>query len=109
MRSPEPLPVMPLSMPAPAVLDDLRVHVAVLDHHGIVEHRHVGHAAIGVAGVEVAAEQRVLLGGRPVRQRLADQVARCAFRTRRRLPEGSNSSTSTRTDTQARQVSQAGR
>ena len=47
-----------------AVLGDERVDDAVLDHHGVVEHRHVGHAAIGMARVDVAAEEGELLGGR---------------------------------------------
>jgi hypothetical protein len=49
--------------------------VAVLDHHRIVEHGHVDHAAVGVAGVEIAPEQRILVGGWPVRHDRADDVA----------------------------------
>ena len=33
---------------ARAVLDHLGRDVAVLDHHGVVEHRHVGHAAVAM-------------------------------------------------------------
>ena len=54
---------------AAAILDDAGVDVAVLDHHRVVEHRHVGHAAVRMARVEVAAEQGVLVGGGPVRRR----------------------------------------
>ena len=45
------------------VFDDLRVHMGILDHHRVIEHRHVGHAAALVAVVEIAAKQRVLLAG----------------------------------------------
>ena len=56
-----------------AVFGDDRVDVAVLDHHRIVEHRHVGHAAVGMALVEIGAEQRILLGRRLGRNDRADQ------------------------------------
>ena len=59
---------------APAVFDDARVDVAVLDHHGVVEHGHVRHAAVAVAGVEIGAEHRILLGGRHRHPHLADHV-----------------------------------
>src|SRR3712207_8573963 len=36
--------------------------------------RSVGHAAVGVARVHVAAEERILLRGRTVGQGLADQI-----------------------------------
>ncbi len=48
--------------------------MAVLDHHGVVEHGHVGHAAVAVAGVEIGAEHRILLGGRRRRAHVADNV-----------------------------------
>ena len=65
---PAPRPVMAVSGPRRRYSMTLRLDVGVLDHHGVVEHRHVGHAAVGVAGVEIAAEQRILLGGRAVRR-----------------------------------------
>jgi hypothetical protein len=34
---------------APPIFDDARLDVTVLDHHGVVEHGHVGHAAVAVA------------------------------------------------------------
>ena len=94
--------------PAPAVFDHAGLDVAVLDHHGVVEHGHVGHAAVAMAEVEIGAEHRILLGGRHRDAHLADQVAlRSAMR--RMLRVGRKSSATTRTETQARQVSQAGR
>src|SRR6185503_16639860 len=42
----------------------LRVVDAVLHHHGVVEHAHVGHAAVGVTRIDVGAKQRILLRGR---------------------------------------------
>ena len=57
-----------------AVFGQRRVDVAVFDHHRIVEHRHVGHAAVGMARVEVTAEQRVLLARRFVGRCVADDV-----------------------------------
>ncbi|MGY4333619.1 hypothetical protein ACVWWG_008036 [Bradyrhizobium sp. LB7.2] len=65
---------MPLSGTAPAVLDDAGFDVAVLDHHGVVEHGHVGHAAMAVTGIEIGAEHRILLGGRHRAALLADDV-----------------------------------
>ena len=60
--------------PAPAVFDHLGVDMRVLDHHGVVEHRHVRHAAAAVARIEIGAEQRVLLGRRLGVVHGADQV-----------------------------------
>ena len=57
------------------VLGHEGVDDAVLHHHRVVEHGHVGHAAVGVARVDVAAEQRVLLGGRRRLQPAGDEVA----------------------------------
>src|SRR5205807_4605464 len=57
-----------------AVLDDAGLDVAVLYHHGVVEHGHVGHAAMAVAGIEIGAEHRILLGGRHRAALLADDV-----------------------------------
>ena len=48
---------------APPVFDDAGLDMAVLDHHGVVEHRHVGHAAVAMARIEIGAENRVLLRG----------------------------------------------
>ncbi len=59
---------------APAVFDQAGVDVAVLDHHGVVEHGHVGHAAVAVAGVEIGAEHRILLGSGRRRADVADDV-----------------------------------
>ncbi len=43
------------------IFGDERVDDAVFHHHGVVEHRHVGHAAVRVACIDVVAEERVLL------------------------------------------------
>jgi hypothetical protein len=59
---------------APPVFDHLGVDMGVLDHHRIVEHGHVRHAALAVARVEIGAEQRILLGGRLGVVHGADQV-----------------------------------
>ena len=73
----------------------------------IVEHRHVGHAAIAVARIDVGAEERncsiVGVGGGTLR----DEVE-LLFQLRRIDRSGSNSFTSTRTETQAWQPSQYG-
>ena len=53
---------MAVSGPRRRYSDQSRVDVAVLDHHGVIEHGHVGHAAVAVAGVEIGAEHRILLG-----------------------------------------------
>ena len=44
------------------IFGDARLDHAVLDHQRIVEHRHLGHAAVAVARVDIGAEQRILLG-----------------------------------------------
>ena len=59
---------------APAILDDAGLDVAVLDHHRVVEHGHVGHAAVAVAGVEVGAKHGILFRGRRRGAQLADDV-----------------------------------
>ncbi len=59
---------------AAAVFDDAGFDMAVLDHHGVVEHRHVGHAAMAMALVEIGAEHRILLRGRHRAALLADHV-----------------------------------
>src|SRR4249919_1249693 len=41
---------------APPVFDDAGLDMAVLDHHGVVQHRHVGHAAVAMARIEIGAE-----------------------------------------------------
>ena len=46
---------------APAIFDNACFNVAVLDHHRVVEHRHVGHAAVAMARVEIGTEYGVLL------------------------------------------------
>jgi hypothetical protein len=48
--------------------------MAVFHHHGVVEHRHVGHAAVAVPLVEIGAEHRILLGCRHRAALLADDV-----------------------------------
>ncbi|MPL88594.1 hypothetical protein SDC9_34620 [bioreactor metagenome] len=48
-----------------AVFDDARLHRRLLDHRGEFEDVHVGHAAIGVARVEIAAEEGELFLGGP--------------------------------------------
>ncbi len=57
-----------------AIFDDAGLDVAVLDHHGVVEHGHVGHAAVAVPGIEIGAEHRILLGGRHGDAHLAGDV-----------------------------------
>ncbi len=47
----------------------------VADHHGVVEDGHVGHAALGVAGVEIGAEEGILVGRRAGGGLGADEVA----------------------------------
>ena len=49
---------------APAIFDDAGLDVAVLHHHRVIEHGHVGHAAMAMALVEIGAEYRILLRGR---------------------------------------------
>jgi len=36
--------------------------MAVLDHCRIVDGRHIGHAAVAMPSVEIAAEERILFG-----------------------------------------------
>ena len=57
-----------------AVLGDERVDDAVLYHHGVVQHAHVGHAAVGVARIDVGAKQRILLRGRRRLHAAGDEV-----------------------------------
>ena len=82
--------------------------MAVLDHHRVVEHGHVGHAAVVMSRIEIGAEHRILLRGRHADPHLADEIF-VALDTRRMLRVGAKSSAITRTETQARQRSQAGR
>jgi hypothetical protein len=49
--------------------------MAVLYHKRIIEHRHMRHAALGVAAVEIAAEQAVLFAGRLRRAKPPDEIA----------------------------------
>src|SRR6476661_4575090 len=49
--------------------------MAVLYHHGVVEHGHVGHAAVAVPEIEIGTEHRILLGCRHRDPHLADEVA----------------------------------
>ena len=58
----------------PAIFDDAGLDVAVLDHHGVIEHGHVGHAAVAVAGIEIGAEDGILLGGRHGDAHLAGDI-----------------------------------
>ena len=48
--------------------------MGVLDHHGEIERRHVGHAALGMTGVEIGAEEDVVLVGRFRRDKGAHNV-----------------------------------
>src|SRR5262249_60692184 len=59
----------------PPKLDDARVDVAVFDHHRVVEHGHVRHAAVAMARVEIAAEDGVLLRRGDQHPHLGDEVA----------------------------------
>ena len=107
--SPAPRPLMRGVGAAPAVFDQAGLDMAVLDHHGVVEHRHVGHAAVAMAGVEIGAEHRILLGGRHRDAHLADDVGIALGDRAACCASGGNRRRSTRTETQARQASQAGR
>src|SRR5204863_8027451 len=49
---------------APTVFNHPGFDMAVLYHHRVVEHGHVGHAAVAMAMVEIGAEYGILLGGR---------------------------------------------
>jgi hypothetical protein len=49
--------------------------MTVLDHHGVIEHGHVGHAAVAMTRVEVGAENRILLRCRHRDFHVADEVA----------------------------------
>lgn len=60
---------------AGAVFDQAGLDVAVLHHHGVVEHGHVGHAAVAVPLVQVGAEHRILFGRRRRGPQLAHNVA----------------------------------
>ena len=65
---------MPLAFAAAAVFDDAGFDVAVLHHHRVIEHGHVGHAAMAMALVEIGAEHRILLRGRHRAALFADDV-----------------------------------
>ena len=65
---------MPCAFAAAAIFDDAGFDVAVLHHHRVVEHGHVGHAAMAVPLVEIGAEHRILLRGRHRAALLADDV-----------------------------------
>src|SRR5713101_4720742 len=58
----------------PAIFDNAGLDVAVLHHHRVIEHGHVGHAAMAMALVEIAAEHRILLRGRHGAALFADDV-----------------------------------
>jgi hypothetical protein len=45
---------------ASPVLDHAGANIAVLDHHGVVEERHVGHATVRVTRIEIGAEHAIL-------------------------------------------------
>ncbi|SDE39121.1 hypothetical protein SAMN04244550_00283 [Rhodobacter capsulatus] len=51
--------------PAVAIFDDAGLHRRFLDHRGEFEDVHVGHAAIGMTRVKIAAEERELFLGGP--------------------------------------------
>src|SRR4051794_35180445 len=48
--------------------------MAVFDHHRVIEHGHVRHAAMAMTVVEIGAEYRVLLRGRHRAALLSDDV-----------------------------------
>ena len=56
------------------IFDDAGLDVAVFHHHGVVEHRHIGHAAVAMTRIEIGAEYRVLLGRRHRRLHLGDDI-----------------------------------
>ena len=47
-----------------SILGQERLDDRILDHHAVIEHRHVRHAAVAVTRVDVSAEQAILLGRR---------------------------------------------
>src|SRR3989442_1540732 len=57
-----------------AVFDDAGFDMAVLHHHRVVEHGHVGHAAVAVPPVEIGAEHGILLRRRHGAALFADDV-----------------------------------
>src|SRR6185437_7802719 len=59
---------------AATILDDTRVDMAILYHHGVIEHGHVGHAAVAVACIEIRPEDRILFGCRRGRAHVANHI-----------------------------------
>ena len=45
-----------------AIFGEEGIDDTVFDHHAVIEHRHVGHAAVAVARIDVGSEKPVLLG-----------------------------------------------
>ena len=56
------------------VFGDEGLDHAVLDHERVVEHGHLGHAAVGVARVDIGAEQSILLRARRRRHAGGDEI-----------------------------------
>ena len=56
------------------ILDDAAADGCFFDHGGEFEHIHVGHAAIGVTGIQIAAEQGILFLCRPGTHGVAAQM-----------------------------------
>ena len=48
--------------------------MAVFDHHRVIEHGHIGHAAVTMAMIEIGAKHRILLRRRQARAQFADDV-----------------------------------
>ena len=57
-----------------AIFDDVRAHRGLLDHRRVVGEAHVGHAALGVARIQIAAQQPELLFGRFGRAQAAREI-----------------------------------
>ena len=60
------------------IFDDTAADRCFFDHGGEFEHIHICHAAIGVTGIQIAPEQRILFLGGPRTHGVAAQV-RVAF------------------------------
>src|ERR1700687_4063228 len=83
IRSP-PRPLTPLSTSRRRYSTmRLSTWLSSLHHHRVIEHGHVGHAAVAMALVEIGPEYRILLGGRHRAALFADDVGVA----RQNLPE----------------------
>ena len=61
ISGPSPRPVIAVSGPRKRYSTTSVSTCEVADHHGVVEDGHVGHAAFGMAGVEIVAEEGILV------------------------------------------------